>query len=45
MVRSSYFADRQYFGEPAPKPFSREDVCLSAIRITKLIQLANGQTH
>ncbi|HFF2646025.1 TPA: lipoyl synthase, partial [Acinetobacter nosocomialis] len=26
MVRSSYFADRQYFGEPAPKPFSREDV-------------------
>ncbi len=26
MVRSSYFADRQYFGEPSPKPFSREDV-------------------
>ncbi|MDY7344919.1 lipoyl synthase [Acinetobacter baumannii] len=26
MVRSSYFADRQYFGEFAPKPFSREDV-------------------
>ena len=24
--RSSYFADRQYFGESAPKPFSREDV-------------------
>ncbi|KAE9695208.1 lipoyl synthase, partial [Enterobacteriaceae bacterium TzEc077] len=26
MVRSSYFADLQYFGESAPKPFSREDV-------------------
>lgn len=26
MVRSSYFADRQYFGEEVPKPFSRQDV-------------------
>ncbi|MGR2825024.1 lipoyl synthase [Acinetobacter sp. 1124_18A] len=26
MVRSSYFADRQYFGEDVPKPFSRKDV-------------------
>ncbi|WP_202742190.1 lipoyl synthase [Acinetobacter calcoaceticus] len=26
MVRSSYFADRQYFGETVPKPFSRQDV-------------------
>ncbi|MGB8809863.1 MAG: lipoyl synthase [Acinetobacter calcoaceticus] len=26
MVRSSYFADRQYFGEEVPKPFSRKDV-------------------
>ncbi|WP_267530308.1 lipoyl synthase [Acinetobacter oleivorans] len=26
MVRSSYFADRQYFGEQVPKPFSRQDV-------------------
>lgn len=26
MVRSSYFADRQYFGEAVPKPFSRQDV-------------------
>ena len=26
MVRSSYFADRQYFGEEVPKTFSRQDV-------------------
>ncbi|MCY1455347.1 Lipoyl synthase [compost metagenome] len=26
MVRSSYFADRQYFGEEVTKPFSRKDV-------------------
>ncbi|WP_447511289.1 lipoyl synthase [Acinetobacter geminorum] len=26
MVRSSYFADQQYFGEEVPKPFSRQDV-------------------
>lgn len=26
MVRSSYFADRQYKGETVPKPFSRQDV-------------------
>lgn len=26
MVRSSYFADRQYLGEEVPKPFSRQDV-------------------
>ena len=24
MVRSSYFADRQYYGEPVPKPFKRD---------------------
>ncbi|EPF74465.1 lipoyl synthase [Acinetobacter rudis] len=26
MVRSSYFADRQYRGEAVPKPFSRENI-------------------
>ena len=26
MVRSSYFADRQYKGEPVPKPFTRENI-------------------
>ncbi|MEB6678098.1 lipoyl synthase [Acinetobacter haemolyticus] len=26
MVRSSYFADRQYKGEPVPQPFKRENI-------------------
>lgn len=26
MVRSSYFADRQYYGEAVPKPFSRDEL-------------------
>ncbi len=35
MVRSSYFADRQYFGEPAPKPFSERMFCHRARRNNK----------
>ena len=26
MVRSSYYADRQYKGESVPKPFTRENI-------------------